>query len=1085
MSCRRITRQIAPFWGEPLLDKLPPEQEKPSGNREPSLTPQEFITRWSNNSLNEKAGAQAHFDDLCDLLGVDKPRDPDNYCFERGAKKAGGGDGWADVWKRGHFGWENKSPKRDLVKALEQLRAYAGNLDNPPLQIVCDRERIEIHTVFRGYPDEPRTILLKDIGSPANLQILRWVFTDPDKLKPQKSNAAITQEVAAEFANLAKSMRGRGLDAQQVAHFLTQCIFCMFAEDEGLLHDSPTDNHAIFTALLKSAQVDTTRAALRITSLFTAMQNEGGQYGNDSITWFNGGLFKTIDVPPLTLEDMGCLYRVADQHDWRAIDPTIFGTLFESGLDPSSRAELGAHFTDVATIHKIIDPLITLPLRAEWQVAKDAMAQSLTKASGSKAAAQKKHQKAAQDTYYAYLERLRNFRVLDAACGSGNFLYLSLHALKDLEHAAQIDAEALGLQQQLGIECGTPNILGIEINEYAAELARVTVWIGDIQWCQRNGRTIHKRPVLHSLDSIEHRDALLNTDGSEAAWPQADVLVGNPPFLGGSKKRGELGDAYFEKLEKVFAKRVPGGADLVCYWFDKARCAIAANTIQAAGLVATQAIRAGSNRVVLTGICDSTQIFNAWSDEAWVNYGAAVRVSLVCFGATAQGIQLNGQAVPSINADLTPGGIGTNDLTRSQQLKDNQDMVFIGTQKSGGFDIQGSLAREWLVLPNPHGRPNAEVIAPWANGQDLVGRPMDKWIIDFGTDKDEVCASLFEAPFNFVVEHIKPERQNNNRAVRAKYWWRLAETMPATRKAVAPIARFIATPRVAKHRIFVWRSSSFLPDVRLAIVARADDTNFGILSSRMHEVWSLAQASVHGDGSDGGRPTYNAKSCFETFPFPAGLTPQDTAHQRTETLPSGAVIPCLTKSSTSNHPLAQAEPAQPAIKTEVNPTIEAIARQGLGAISKSEAHEPPAPASRQPSDSASTTAQQNTEIRAQAEAIANAAKTLNDRRLAWLNPPEWTHSVPEVIPLGMSTSPYPNRTEPKPDISPADLKALQARTLTNLYNARPAWLVLAHHALDKAVATAYGWTDYAETMTDDDLLSRLLKLNLERHAAHG
>ena len=233
------------------------------------MTPQEFITRWNNNALTERGGAQAHFDDLCDLLGVDKPRDPDNYCFERGAKKAGGGDGWADVWKRGHFGWENKSPKRDLVKALEQLRAYAGNLDNPPLQIVCDRERIEIHTVFRGYPDEPRTIWLKDIGDPANLQTLRWVFTDPDKLKPHKSNAAITQEVAAEFANLAKSMRARGLDAQQVAHFLTQCIFCMFAEDEGLLHDSPTDNNAIFTALLKSAYTDTAKAILR--EVFTAV----------------------------------------------------------------------------------------------------------------------------------------------------------------------------------------------------------------------------------------------------------------------------------------------------------------------------------------------------------------------------------------------------------------------------------------------------------------------------------------------------------------------------------------------------------------------------------------------------------------------------------------------------------------------------------------------------------------------------------------------------------------------------------------------------------------------------------------------
>ena len=372
---------------------------------------------------------------------------------------------------------------------------------------------------------------------------------------------------------------------------------------------------------------------------------------------------------------------------------------------------------------------------------------------------------------------------------------------------------------------------------------------------------------------------------------------------------------------------------------------------------------------------------------------------------------------------------------------------------------------------------------PWKNGQSIAGREADTWIIDFGVALSVEESSLFETPFTHVVNNVKPERDKNNREAYKKYWWRFGEPRPAMRVALANITRYVVTPRVAKHRYFVWFDKTVSPDSRLFVIARADDTTFGILSSRMHEVWSLAQASVHGDGSDGGRPTYNAKSCFETFPFPAGLTPQDTAHQRTETLTSGAVIPLFANSSTTNRPLAQSEPAQAAIKTEVNPTPEAIASQRLGAISNSEAHEPPAPASQPPSEE--PTGPQNTATRAHAEAIANAAKTLNDRRLAWLNPPEWTHSVPEVVPLGMSASPYPNRTEPKPDLSPADLKALQARTLTNLYNARPAWLTLAHQALDKAVATAYGWSDYSDAMTDDELLSRLLKLNLARHAAQG
>ena len=992
------------------------------------MTPQEFIQRWANNPLTERGGAQAHFDDLCDLLGVAKPRDPDNYCFERGAKKAGGGDGWADVWKRGHFGWENKSPRRDLVKALEQLRAYAGNLDNPPLHIVCDRERIEIHTVFRGYPDEPRTILLKDIGDPSNLQTLRWVFTDPDKLRPLKSNAAITQDVAGEFANLAKSMRGRGLDAQQVAHFLTQCIFCMFAEDEGLLHDSPTENHAIFTALLKSAHLDTAKAVLRITRLFTAMQSDGGQYGNDSITWFNGGLFKKIDVPPLTLEDMGCLYRVADRNDWRAIDPTIFGTLFESGLDPSSRAELGAHFTDVATIRKIIDPLITIPLRAEWQVAKGSIAAAMAKfadskdslLNASKTRAQNAHRKAAENTYYAYMERLRNFRVLDAACGSGNFLYLALHALKDLEHAAQIDAEALGLQQQLGIECGTQNILGIEINEYAAELARVTVWIGDIQWCQRNGRPIHKRPVLHSLDSIEHRDALLAWPSaatgadpisgvSEANWPPADVLVGNPPFLGQRFQVRELGETYVKAVRDVYKSKVSGNVDLVCYWFVRALAALRANKLQSAGLVATNSIRGGDNRSVLTQICNHFPIFNAWADEDWVNQGAAVRVSLICFGRSSAQVQFDGVAVERINPDLTavqPGEVNL-DLTKTVRLPESTGAAFSGFQMNGSFNITYDVAKNWLDKPNPNGLSSALVLHPYANASDITKRSREEWLIDFtGFTEDE--AALFELPFAHVLLLVKPERAKKREPYLLKKYWLHKRSSPDMREAIRPLPRFIATPMVSKYRVFVWLPTIRIPENAAIVTARADDTTFGILHSRFHELWSLKMCTWMGVGND---PRYTPTTCFETFPFPAGLTPHDTAHQQTETLPDGAVIPLLTPLlpfQSSNQPIAPVQQSSIATISVVSSATtagthtnaEAVAGQRVG-VGFPPVQSPPGPVVENSASAA---------LRAHAIAIAQAAKALDDRRTHWLNPPEWTQQVPEVIPLGMSASPYPDRT---------------------------------------------------------------------------
>jgi hypothetical protein len=461
------------------------------------MTPEKFIALWQNNPLSERAGAQAHFDDLCDMLGVDKPRDPDNYCFERGAGKASGGDGWADVWKRGHFGWENKRPGRDLRAALKQLTDYALELESPPLLVVSDRELIEIHTAFTGYPDQPRRIAIADIGTPENLQTLRWAFTDPEKLRPVKSLAAITEEAAGQFALLSETLRGRGLHAQPVAHFLIQCLFCMFAEDEGLLP------RGVFTGLLNKAAADPERATNRLSALFAAMR-DGGDYGDETIAWFNGGLFHTVAVPPLTLADVAALQRAADM-DWRNIDPSIFGTLFERGLNPAKRSQLGAHYTDPATIMRLVEPVILRPLTAEWQAAKAKIATLLAK---SKKQGDKAH-KDATALFQHHLERLRNFRVLDPACGSGNFLYLALKSLKDMERRANTEAEALGLQRQVGIEVSPANVLGIELDPYAAELARVTVWIGELQWMLRNGYPYATQPILKALDTIENRDALL------------------------------------------------------------------------------------------------------------------------------------------------------------------------------------------------------------------------------------------------------------------------------------------------------------------------------------------------------------------------------------------------------------------------------------------------------------------------------------------------------------------------------------------------------------------------------------------------
>jgi hypothetical protein len=960
---------------------------------------QDFVRKWqagaTANELNERAGAQAHFIDLCRVLGVPEPGDPDNYCFERGVTKtgstAGRTDGFADVWLRGHFAWEYKAPGKSLEGALRQLMMYALPLESPPLLVVSDRLKIEVHTHFTGTPSECHVFLLEEIAQLDVRQRLRALWLAPEQYKPRKTNRDITEEAARTFAGTAERLRAAGVAGEAVSHFLTQCLFCFFAEDVGLLPSR------LFERLV-GVQISPERLGTQLRVLFQTMQ-AGGLFGVDDIAWFNGGLFSTVAVPALATEDVAAL-KAASSLNWSAIDATIFGTLFERGLDPAKRSQLGANFTDAATILRLVEPVVQRPLLAEWAGHKTRIEAALARS--------KKHgDKAwrdAQAAFVGFLERLRTYRVLDPACGSGNFLYLALRCLKDIEHQVNLEAEALGLERQHDVT-GPHNVLGIEINEYAAELARVTVWIGELQWRIQRGYGFKLNPVLEPLDHIECRDALMNADGSEAAWPVADAVVGNPPFVGDKKMRGELGDAYTVALPAAYKGRVPGGADLVCYWFEKARGQIEVGALQRAGLVATNSIRGGANREVLDRIVITTRIFEAWSDEPWVNNGAAVRVSLVAFGDSSQAPALDGRAHASIRSDLHGDGPA---LSSATKLQENATASYIGAQQNGPFTVDGPVARNWLRRPTLGETAMSTVVRPWSNGRDLTDRKGDTWLIDFGTSMTEQEASLVAEPFEHLLQHVKPMRLAGQRESRKKYWWRLGEPSPALRRAVGNLPLFLATPRVAKHRVWVRLPAALMPDVQVVVMARADDTTLGVLHSRFHELWSLRLGTSLED-----RPRYTPTTCFETFPFPADLTPADTAHQRTEALPDGAVIP----------------------------------------------------------------ADLPAEVRALAEAIAHSAHRLVTLRDAWLNPPEWTERVPEVIPLGMTVSPYPDRVVAKPGFE----KDLAKRTLTNLYNQRPTWLGQAHEKLDAAVAVAYGWADYTPAMPDEEILRRLLRLNVQRH----
>jgi len=988
------------------------------------MTPESFIATWQANTRNEAAASKAHFLDLCALLDVPPPQsDPTGatYAFEKGVTKSAGGGGWADVWKRGCFGWEYKSRGGDLEKAYDQLLRYSGALENPPLLITSDMDRIIVRTNWTNAVSERRDFQLEDLRDPQGRALLKACWTDPDRWRPAVTRQALTEKAAGEFAELARRLRERGHDPQRVAHFVNRLVFCLFADDVGLLPDGLVADMLDFSA--KSP----TNFAAAASELFRAMGDRGGRVGFQPVQWFNGGLFDDDDALPLEGSDVEPLAR-AVALDWSDVDPSIFGTLFERGLDPDKRSQLGAHYTDREKIGLLVDAVVVRPLLAEWEATRSKIAAAMderanllraTKESGSASAealvlvgagsitresraakatmrrgADRRTKKMAallaeaQALYTNFVDRLRSFRVLDPACGSGNFLYMSLLALKDMELRVSIDAEVFGLDPVLFL-IGPEAVLGIEINPYAAELARVSVWIGHIQWARRNGFPPPADPVLRDLDTIECRDAILAPDGTAASWPTANAIIGNPPFLGDKAMIGTMGADYTARLRSAYEPRVPGGADLVCFWFEKAREALLANHAERIGLVATNSIRGGANRHVLDRITRDAVIYEAWSNEPWTLEGAAVRVSLVCFAREFSGTpRLNGASVPAIHPDLTSGGA---DLTTAKALADNKRVAFSGIQKTGPFELEGSNARLMLQAPlNPNGQPNSDVVRPWWNGLDVTRRNRDMWIIDFGLDETEANVAFFSQPYARLQRLVKPTRVGKREERTNSCWWLFQWSRPVMRAAIKPLRRFIVTPEVSKHRVFVWAPASICPDKNLIVVARDDDTTFGVLHSRFHETWSLGLGSSLED-----RPRYTATSTFETFPFPDGLTPN-------------------------------------------------------------------IPADNYASD---TRAQQ----------IAAAARALVEARDRWLNPPDLVDHVPEVV------SGFPDRLIPRNAEAAAILKK---RTLTALYNTRGTpegtWLDNLHRALDDSVAAAYGWPADIPT---DDALGRLLLLNHSRSAS--
>jgi type II restriction/modification system DNA methylase subunit YeeA len=843
----------------------------------PPLSLPEFVERWKASTLSERAAAQTHFIDLCEVLGQPHPaaadQTGDTFTFEKHVSTLEDGKGFADVWKRGFFAWEYKGKHKSLNAAYAQLVRYQGDLENPPVLVACDQERFEVHTNFTGTRPLIYSFTLDDLLTSAPtpncalppLEVLRAVFTNSDLLRPEAAQMRVTEHVAEEFAKLADSLERRGVNPEHGAHFLMRLLFCLFADSTDLLPDH------LFRQMIAKPENFTRK----LRQLFAAMATKSSTFGPHDIHYFNGGLFADDEVFDLTAADLAIL-KAAAAFDWSQVEPAIFGTLFERGLDPSKRSQLGAHHTSPEDILLIVEPVIIEPLQRRWADVKTqalALVKALEKERAAEVAAKRKGtaypkiRKELQELLLNWVEELSELRVLDPACGSGNFLYLALRRMLDLWHEVRVFCAEHGLPTFIEKQVHPSQLYGLETNVYAQELASVVVWIGYLQWLNQNAIGWPTEPILRKLDNIQHRDAILTHDEkgnpAEPNWPEVDCIIGNPPFLGGNKIRQELGDKYVEDLFRIYSERVPPFADLVCYWFEKARAQVQSAKCKRVGLLATQGIRGGASRVVLERIKESGSIFMAWSDRPWILDGAAVHVSIIGFDDGSQTERtLDGERVSVIHANLTSEA----ETTSAVELVENSGICFMGPSAKGPFDINDQVARPMLDAPlNINGRPNSDVVRPVASGVDLVQTARNMWTIDFGTLPAEKAAE-YELPFEYVNTHVRPIRTEGRKAQYGQKWWQYGRPRVEMREAMNGKTRYIATPAVSKHRIYTWVAPRVLCNQGTLVFAREDDYFFGALHSRIHEVWARAQGTQVREVESGFR--YTPTSTFETFPFP-------------------------------------------------------------------------------------------------------------------------------------------------------------------------------------------------------------------------
>ncbi|HQS99504.1 MAG TPA: hypothetical protein PL023_04305 [Thiobacillus sp.] len=914
------------------------------------MTPQSFIAKWNGASGSERANYQLFFNDLCELLGVDKPlpaqaNDADNaYVFERHIdaldESGAGAARFIDTYKRGHFICESKSfhlgrdldaAANKLIKAKAQAESYARNLPasepRPVFLMVANVGRfIALYAQFRDndrsyeyFPDRASyRIAITDLAHDAVRDRLKRVFTEPAALDPARIAARVTREVAAHLGQLA-----RGLEADHephaVAGFLTRCLFTMFAEDVGLL---PAGG---FTDIVVAACVEPASFKPSIEELWQKMDSGGYSVAlRKTIPHFNGKLFKIPVALELTRPQLETLLAAA-RADWKHVEPAIFGTLIERALDPAERHALGAHFTPRAYVERLVLPTLVEPLRADWLNVQTAALALMDR--GDAAAALKLAR--------GFHQTLCATRVLDPACGSGNFLYVALEHLKRLEAevlellgALQSAASKDGTMQQQeldteGLTVDPHQFLGLERNPRAAAVAELVLWIGHLQWHFRNrGHALPPTPVLRDFKNIECRDAVLDwrrieavqdeagqpltrwdgvsfkphpvtgkpvpdesaraavvryLDPHAAVWPAADFVVGNPPFIGASTLRQALGDGYVDALRQTHPG-VPESADLVMFWWDHAARLLRENKIRRFGFITTNSLTQTFNRRVLEQHLDALHLAWAIADHPWVDEanGAAVRVAMT---VAAPGAGDGRLLAVSRETPGTDGEIDVELAERSGAIHANLRVganvaAAVALRANGNISSPGFKLHGagFIVTPDEAAELAAPaLIRPYRNGRDITDKPRGVLVIDAWGYDEATLRAQYPTVWQWLLDRVKPERDHNQRATYRDNWWLFGEPRRELRKMFTGLPRYIATVETAKHRVFQFLDAAIAPDNKLICIAHDDAWMLGVLSSRVHVAWALAAGGRLGVGND---PRYNKGVCFEKFPFPAATPDQ-------------------------------------------------------------------------------------------------------------------------------------------------------------------------------------------------------------------